>query len=315
MQIGSYSIQITSFEDAISEVNSLEDIHEEKTCYQIIICNKIERKMAILNGMGYTGKLVELNASHIDNNAIIDLDRNGSRWEGGMLDDKPFGWGRRISGKDNVVYEGFEYNGQRVCCGEEYCDNVANNRMTFCGYYLNSRRVGHCISYDLHGEVEFEGKWPDPVDIEKDGMISLIPGVYMISILLEELVIGSHSYNSGSITVFELSPLLYRLRRIEIGAGCFQKVCQFAISGLERLEQLKIGNTSFKRMSSGDVIGLCHICNCPNLQELVFGDESCCYYKSLELRSLVSLRSIVFGKYCFWCTDLNLHGIISCIPM
>ena len=308
MQIGPYVIQITSYEDDLSEINALEDVHEDKTCYQIIIGSKTERKMAILNGVGYTGELVEINRSHIDSNAVIDLDRNGSRWEGGMLDDKPFGWGRRISGKDNVVYEGFEYNGQRVCCGEEYLDNAVNNGVTFCGYYLNSRRVGHCISYDLYGKVEFEGKWPDPEGIEVDGMISLIPNVYTISISLEELVIGNHLYNSESITTFVVSPLLYCLRRIEIGTGCFQKVCRFVLSGLERLEQLKIGSTSFKRMSGGDVTGLCHISSCPNLQELLFGDESFCYYKSLELRNVASLRSIVFGNYCFWCTDLNLRG-------
>ena len=307
-EIGGYIIHLTSNEGEIAEINSMGDIHD-RTCYQFIICNKTERMMTVLNGIGYTGELVEINLSHVDYNAVIDLDRNGSRWEGGVLYDKPFGWGREISGYDNMVYEGFEYNGQRVCVGQEYCDNATNNIVTFYGYYWNNQRVGHCIFYDLHGDVEFEGKWSNSLNTAMDGMISIIPDVYVMSIFLEDLVIGNHLYNSDVFPTFEISPLFFRLSRIEIGTGCFQKTYRFVISGLEKLERIKIGTTSFKGTGNSDVTGLCHISHCPNLQELIFEDESFCYCKSLVLRKVTSLRSIVFGSYCFWCSDLNLRCI------
>ena len=44
-------------------------------------------------------------------NMILDLDREGTRWEGGVLDHTPNGWGRLYNKDDWLVYEGFMRNG------------------------------------------------------------------------------------------------------------------------------------------------------------------------------------------------------------
>ena len=53
-----------------------------------------------------------------ENNAeegCIDLDVNGKRWEGGVKDGKPFGWGVLYDGEGKKEYEGFMMNNVKQC--------------------------------------------------------------------------------------------------------------------------------------------------------------------------------------------------------
>ena len=58
---------------------------------------------------------------------------------------------------------------------------------------------------------------------------------------IEEFVIGDEMFNDENITSLHFSPLLIRLKRIEIGNECFKHVREFVIDGLESLESVKIG--------------------------------------------------------------------------
>ena len=58
----------------------------------------------------------------------------------------------------------------------------------------------------------------------------------------------------------------------------------------------------------GTLVGICRITNCPNLCQLEIGDNSYADFKSFELSNLNSLRSIMFGDYCFFYTDFWLKG-------
>ena len=63
--------------------------------------------MTVLTAERIESELFEMDCSGMKEDAIIDLNEEGRRWEGGELNGKPFGFGREYSEKDNLVYEVF----------------------------------------------------------------------------------------------------------------------------------------------------------------------------------------------------------------
>ena len=115
--------------------------------------------MAVLNADGVDSELVEMDCSGMRENVIIDLNEEGRRWEGGELNGKPFGFGREYSEDDNLVYEGFVFEGMKVCVGKEWNDDGNNNCLMYEGGYCNDERWGKGKSYYLTGNVDYEGEW------------------------------------------------------------------------------------------------------------------------------------------------------------
>ena len=230
-------------------------------------------------------------------NMIIDLNRDGRRWEGGELNGKPFGFGFEYSEKGNLVNEGFVFKGKRVCFGKEWNDDENNNCLMYKGEYYNGERCGKGKSYDLNGDVDFEGKWMNNHGItenEKDLMSDLV-----VPMSIEEFVIGDKMFNDENITILHFSPFLVRLKRIEIGNYCFKNIREFVIDGLESLENVKIDERCFRINYEERDDGICRITNCRNLTQLEIGRESFYDFKSLELFHLNSIQSIKFGSHCF----------------
>ena len=85
----------------------------ESDHYGLIVANNSEngnkKRMAVLTAESVESKLVKMDFSGMRENATIDLNREGRRWEGGELNGKPFGFGREYSESDNLVYEGFVF--------------------------------------------------------------------------------------------------------------------------------------------------------------------------------------------------------------
>ena len=149
--------------------------------------------MTVLTADGIDSELIEMDSSEMRENEIIDLNEEGRRWEGGELNGKPFGFGREYSEEGNLVYEGFVFEGKKVCFGKEYNDDVNNNCLMYEGGYWNDERWGKGISYDLNGNVDFEGEWMNNHGItenENDLQNDLI-----IPISIEEFVIGNEMFN------------------------------------------------------------------------------------------------------------------------
>ena len=282
--------------------------HGEVTHYELIIADLSGKKkrMAILTAESVDSELVEMDSRGMRGNVIIDLNFGGRRWEGGELNGKPFGFGREYSEDDNLVYEGFVFEGKKVCFGKEWNDDSNNNCLVYKGGYCNNGRWGKGISYDLNGNVDFDGEWLNNHAItgnENDLMNDLI-----VPMSIEEYVIGKKMFNDENITTLYFSPLLTRLKRIEIGNECFQHVREFVIDGLESLESVKIGEDCFRIDYGERDDGVCRITNCPNLRQLEIGDNSFEDFKSFELSNVNSLQSIKFGNECFYYAVFSLKG-------
>ena len=122
-------------------------------------------------------------------------------------------------------------------------------------------------------------------------------------------MIGKEKYVDEEYKALHFSPLLARLKRIEIGKKCFQNVREFVIDGLKSLESVKIGCNCFRVGDKEHDYGICRITNCPNLTQLEIGDWSFEDFKSFELSNLNSLQSIMFGGYCFrYAEGFSLKG-------
>ena len=126
---------------------------------EIIICDIESGEMTVLCGNGLYNELLELDISNIHFNEILDLSFGGRRWEGGELNGKPFGFGQEFSEEGNLVYEGFIFEGKKVCIGKEWNDDENNNCLMYEGGYWNGERCGKGISYDLNGDIDYDGEW------------------------------------------------------------------------------------------------------------------------------------------------------------
>ena len=159
----------------------------------------------------------------------------------------------------------------------------------------------------MNGNVDFEGEWMNNhgvTESERDDLKNNL----IVPMSIEEFVIGDVILNDKNITTLHFSPLLIRLKRIEIGNKCFKYVREFVIDGLESLESVIIGEDCFRIGREERDDGICRIANCPNLRQLEIGDESFRYFKSFELSNVKSLQSIKFGICCFQYADVSLKG-------
>ena len=168
---------------------------------------------------------------------------------------------------------------------------------------MTGRRWGYGKSYNLNGDVEFEGEWMDdhPIDKKIKTSLSYSNNEMPLCMSINNLVIMYESFNDKLITSLYFPPLLPQLEEIDIGSNCFQNVREFVLNGLENLESLEIGSYCFRDIhddnKGGD--GYCGIGNCPNLRQLEIGNNSCSMYDEFKLLNVNSLQSIQFGTQCF----------------
>ena len=115
------------------------------------------------------------------------------------------------------------------------------------------------------------------------------------------LTVTGNSCNEDTITVVDLSPFKF-LRSVVIGNSCFQYVQIFSIVGLNWLESVSIGSSSFRDGSDSLVDGSeLKIVNCPQLKSLSIGGRSFDRYNGFELSQLPQLKSVtIASSYCFY---------------
>ena len=68
-------------------------------------------------------KLVSVNGEDgkgIEHNVVLNLSDDGERWEGDVLQNKPFGWGVLYDSENRLMFEGFRIGEAYVCYGTLY---------------------------------------------------------------------------------------------------------------------------------------------------------------------------------------------------
>ena len=267
----------------------------------MFIVDKDSREVLQVNGEDVSG---------IEHARVLDLNDDGERWEGDVLNDEPYGWGMLYDSENRRVYEGFRIGGVNVCYGIEYYADIGV--IEYEGEWCDGKRWGRGVQYDRNGEVMYDGEWKSDV-YSRSRIITGENTVLQAGV--EELVVSDNSYNSDQWKTLDLS-ILPKLRVLHVGNRCFNEVESLQFLKSEKLERIEIGDCSFGHanelqlnglnelasvqigresfMGKNDSGGFC-VKNCRKLRELIIGACSFSHCSVCEIDSLPSLTEIAVG--------------------
>ena len=232
----------------------------------------------------------------------IDLDVSGKRWEGGVKDGKPFGYGVLYDEEGKKEYEGFIVDGVKIGYGIEYYNDI--ERIEYEGCFYDGKRFGRGVLFGRNGMIEYDGLW------KNDMVYSPHSNGSTMDNHTESVTVSDGLFNNRE--PFIPSFYMHSLKRIVIGNDCFGKVRVFELNGLDELESVVIGDWSFRIDDKERNDGSCRIVNCPKLKSIQIGYEAFQDYHSFELSNLPSLQSIDIGKYgCRYAPSFSLTGLID----
>ena len=232
--------------------------------------------------------------SGIEHKRVLDLNDDGERWEGDILQNKPFGWGVLYDSENRRAYEGFRIEDMNVCYGTKYYSDV--QKVEYEGEWFEGKRWGRGVQYDRNGDVIIDGEWVnDDYRIEKQMVIS--SGFFSLHNHIEELIVTNDCCNERERNALDLS-FMSSLRVLEVGDRCFESVRRMRLIGLSQLERVVIGKDSFSKRIEDDCYPNCYfyVKNCKRLRELRIGCESFNEYTVCEIDNLPSLEMIEMGE-------------------
>lgn len=221
---------------------------------------------------------------------VIDLDVSGKRWEGGVKDGNPFGYGILYDEEGGMEYQGFMMNGMRMCYGVEY--DAVINRVQYEGGYYDNKRFGNGVLFDRRGNVAYRGMWKnDQLSLsEFDGET--------INSTTEMVSIPDNSF--PLVDSFILPRYLYSLKQIVIGNESFVNTQRFELNGLDQLQSVTIGADCCSSHDSPCGQNAVFRCvHCRHLRSIQIGNRSFRSYSSIELSDLSSFQSLIIGSHCF----------------
>ena len=294
LEMKSLYVQITSWNRSIS----------------IVICemNTFEMNVILLD---MDGQIEVIQARNMQHDYIIDLNRGGRRWEGGIYDNQPCGYGCLYNEQDQLEYMGFMYRGQYVGYGVEYYPDTGKPK--YKGTFCNSMYCGKGCSFERTTEIDWNGFWYSNKPLQRHGFIFACP---LLSCTVEHLVISNGDGNRGMSVSLVLTAVLVRLKKIVIGSKCFRQVGQVQMIGLEQLESIEIGDKSFDRnvkkilKEQDSEYGKLIIQDCPQLISVKIGSASFAEYQHFVIANVDSLTSLVIEDRCF----CNTHEFdLKCI--
>ena len=290
------------------------DINEDDVQYSVKCCldNKKMIVRVFRKNKWHVEKKSETNYCEKD---IIDYSEKGERWEGPTLDHHAYGFGCLYNGDNNIVYEGFMFNNQKVGFGIEYYPE--GNQIMYYGSFLNNTRCGYGILYDKKNEIVYEGDWingnsdnnkwySNPMDITNE---------YEFHSLIQELRVGAHKevinneviqnyncsqFNRGTKTELSITKLklvdFMNLEKIDIGICCFLETSIFVVEHCPKLESIDIDAISFCLLipdedeedisSKLNKNAIFSVTNCEKLERINIGDG--CFFGNageFELKS------------------------------
>ena len=268
----------------------------------VIEVNVDSRELLRVNGEDVSG---------IEHNRVLDLNDDGERWEGDVLNGKPYGWGVFYDSENRRTYEGFRIGDVNVCYGRSYCPDVGV--IEYEGMIFEGKRWGRGVQYDRNGGTLFEGEWMNNEHLSK--RIVLNEGNQLLSNHTEEMVVSNSICNGQEWNALDLS-LMSNLRLIEVGDECFKYVKEVKLMGLKQLERVMIGKNSFTKCKDGagnDPDRHFYLKNCEQLRELKIGHHSFSDYSVCEIENVPSLEVIEMGEvnersYNFCYSSLELKS-------
>ena len=247
----------------------------------------------------------------VTSNQVLDLSDEGERWEGDVLDNKPYGWGVLYDKEGEKVYEGFRIGKVNVCYGTQYYPDI--QKVNYVGEWFEEKRWGRGTQYDRNGNTVFDGEWMNDEHAERT--VTITDGNGLFYNHLEVLIVSDGCCNGNEWKAFDVS-LLPCLRDLLVGNHCFRCVKEVRMVGMSALEKVVIGDVCFTSQEDWEVIRAenCFLVkDCARLRELKIGSNSFNDYSVCEIQDLPSLEVIEVGDlneeaYNFYSASLELKS-------
>ena len=232
----------------------------------------------------------------MEHNRVVDLSDDGERWEGDVLERKPYGWGVLYDGENRMAYEGFRIGSTNVCFGRSYYSDI--QKVEYEGEICEGRRWGRGTHYDRNGNTVFDGEWMNDDAIQTRVVMSEESPVVHCSV--EELVVGDNCCNDKEWTLLDLS-LMPNLRDLRVGNKCFMSVKEVKLIELHQLESVTIGNECCEKEENSLILhkGAFYLKDCEKLKRLNIGSKSFTSYHVCEIANVPSLEEIEMSSWTF----------------
>ena len=245
----------------------------------------------------------------IEHNRVLDLNDDGERWEGDVLNSKPCGWGVEFDSENRMAYEGFRIGDLNVCYGTRYYSDVGV--IEYEGEWLEGQRWGRGVQYDRTGKTVYEGEWMNDEQLITRAVLS--EANQLLHNHIEELIVSNDCCNGEEWKEVDLS-LLPNLKTLQVGNRCFMCVERVKLIGMKKLEKVSIGENCFTMHSFCDNMGArFNLKDCERLRELKIGKQSFSDYLVCEIENNESLEEIEIGDMneesnCFYYGSLTLKS-------
>ena len=230
----------------------------------------------------------------IEHAQVLDLNDDGERWEGDVLQNKPYGWGVLYDSENRRMYEGFRIGEVNVCYGRSYYPDI--QKVEYEGGVCEGKRWGRGTQYDRNGKTVLEGEWMNDEQLSK--RVVLNEENLFLHSYIEELIVQDYNCKGREWRVLDLS-FIPRLRVLEVGDDCFEFVKVVKLIGLSQLESVVIGRKCFTLFMTGygfNTDSHFYLKNCERLRELKIGCGSFSDYSACEIENVPSLEVIEMGE-------------------
>ena len=233
-----------------------------------------------------------LGVNGIEHNVVLNLNDDGERWEGDVLQNKPYGWGVLYDSENRMAYEGFRIGDVNVCYGTRYYSDIGV--IEYEGEWFEGMRWGRGILYDRSGKAMFDGEWMKDEQLSKKVVVS--EENQFLHNRIEELIVSDDSCTGEEWKALDLS-LMPNLKEFIVGDNCFSYVYEVKLMGLNQLERVVIGEYSFGEGNANN----CNICghfylrDCERVKELKIDNCSFQGYSVCEIDGVPSLEVIELG--------------------
>ncbi|KAM7453842.1 hypothetical protein BLSTO_05405 [Blastocystis sp. subtype 1] len=240
----------------------------------------------------------------IEHAQVLDLNDDGERWEGDVLNNEPYGWGVLYDSENRRAYEGFRIGDVNVCYGRSYFPDL--QKVEYEGEICGGKRWGRGTQYDRNGKTVFDGKWMNSEPLSKRAVLN--EENQLLHNHIEELIVENNSCNGPEWAALDLS-FMPNLKKLEVGDECFEYVNEVKLIGLSQLDSVVIGDNCFTKEKSDwpeyNAYGRFYLKNCERLRELMIGCYSFSDYSVCEIENLPSLEVIEMGERVYWDESSN----------
>ena len=289
--------------------NGLETIHQILELGDwIIVQMSSESVLAVDIQSRQLLRLNEEDLSEMKHNQVLDLNDEGERWEGDVLNNQPFGWGVLYDSDNRRVYEGFRVREVSVCYGRSYYPDI--QKVEYEGEIVNGKRWGRGIQYDRSGLVMYEGEWMNDERVEK--RVEVSDENKRFHNWIEELILLRGCEIHSNTLQFSL---LHHLRVLRVHEMNIDSISRVELIGMRALEK-----AVFECTYSGDTEkkGSFLVKNCERLKELVVQGGAFRDFCEFVIENVPSLEVLNIGKSfsyrpvgCFREASLELRGHFS----